>query len=453
MVRFPLRLPILFEEMKLLYLAHRIPYPPNKGDKIRSFNEIKYLSQNHEIDLACLADDPRDLKYEEDLRKYCRTTNVVLINPILARVKSAFRLFSKKPLSVPYFYSKRLQETISHWRSINNYDAILCYSSPMAEYIFRSISDRPSTTKPLPKLIMDFVDVDSEKWKQYAQRIHWPLSWVYQLESKRLAEFERKVAVAFDHSIFVTHGEERIFKSKNPHIQNITVITNGVDLDYFSPQFQQATAVSARHSTFSRQHSTLGSHPQSSHLQPSSPIIVFTGAMDYYANIDGVIWFSKEIFPLIKRKIPEVQFYIVGSKPTKEILALSKNKSIKVTGYVRDTREYFRKATIAVAPLRIARGIQNKILEPMAMGIPVVGTSDAMKGTQATSTDGIRVADNPEDFAQEVLCLIRDPKSRHECSVRARRYVENHHRWENHGFCLESLLQEGRSRSEVYPKL
>jgi glycosyltransferase involved in cell wall biosynthesis len=166
-----------------------------------------------------------------------------------------------------------------------------------------------------------------------------------------------------------------------------------------------------------------------------------------------VIWFSKEIFPLIRRTFPEVQFYIVGSKPTKEILSLSEKNGIKVTGYVPDTREYFRKATLAVAPLRIARGIQNKILEPMAMGVPVVGTSGVMKGIQATSADGIRVADNPEDFAQEVLCLIRDPLLRHECSVHVRRYVENHHRWENHGLCLESLLQRRMFPSEVYPRV
>ena len=388
--------------------------------------------------MACLADDPRDLEYEEDLRKYCAITKVMLIRPKLARVKSILCLFSKKPLSVPYFYSKRLQETINHWQSINNYDAILCYSSPMAEYVFRS--DRPSTIKPLPRLIMDFVDVDSEKWKQYAQHAHWPLSWIYQLESKRLAEFERRVAETFDHSILVTHEEEKIFKTKNPHIKSITVITNGVDLNYFSPQFLQATDVSTRHPALNTQHSTLGSQSPSSDLQPSSPIIVFTGAMDYYANIDGVIWFSKEIFPLIQRSLPEVQFYIVGSKPGKQILSLSDNKGIKVTGYVPDTREYYQQAMVAVAPLRIARGIQNKILEPMAMGIPVVATSEAVKGTQATMSDGVRIANSAEEFEKELLRLVKDTELRRECSIRARRYVENHHDWEMHCSRLESMI-------------
>ena len=124
--------------MKILYIAHRIPYPPNKGDKIRSFNEIKYLSQRHEIHLACLADDSKDLKYENDLKHFCKSTNVVLINPKIVKLKSSFYLFSKKPLSVPYFYSRKLQRTVDQLLSTNHYDAIFCFSSPMAEYVFKS---------------------------------------------------------------------------------------------------------------------------------------------------------------------------------------------------------------------------------------------------------------------------------------------------------------------------
>ncbi len=124
--------------MKILYIAHRIPYPPNKGDKIRSFNEIKYLSQKHEIHLTCLADDPKDLKYEEELKKYCKAVRVVLINPQLAKLKSIFYLLTKQPLTIPYFYSSKLQQTVDQLLSTNDYDAIFCFSSPMAEYVFRS---------------------------------------------------------------------------------------------------------------------------------------------------------------------------------------------------------------------------------------------------------------------------------------------------------------------------
>ena len=418
--------------MKILYLAHRIPYPPNKGDKIRSFNEIKYLSRRHEIHLACLADNPKDLKYECDLKKYCKTTNVIFINPKLAKLKSTIRLFSTKPLSICYFYSKRLQKAIDHLLSTHHFDCIFCFSSPMAEYIFRSkflVSgfqklgfnkniNRPETSNQQPATkIMDFVDVDSDKWAQYAQYVRFPQSWIYRLESRKLARYEKKVAETFDHSIFVTGSEVKIFKDQNPHIKNITAIPNGVDLDYFSPRFCQK--------------------PETSLQQP---VIVFTGAMDYFANIDGVVWFTKEILPLIKKEIPEIRFYIVGSNPTKEVLSLSDNNNVTVTGYVPDTREYLGKATVVVVPLRIARGIQNKILEAMAMGIPVVTTPQAFEGIEAQPGRDLILGENAEKIAEGVIKLIREASLRKSLGDNARRVIENNYSWTKNLEKLDRIL-------------
>ena len=418
--------------MKILYLAHRIPYPPNKGDKIRSFNEIKYLSRRHEIHLACLADNPKDLKYECDLKKYCKTTNVIFINPKLAKLKSTIRLFSTKPLSICYFYSKRLQKAIDHLLSTHHFDCIFCFSSPMAEYIFRSkflVSgfqkldfnkniNRPETNNQQPATkIMDFVDVDSDKWAQYAQYVRFPQSWIYRLESRKLARYEKKVAETFDHSIFVTGSEVKIFKDQNPHIKNITAIPNGVDLDYFSPRFCQK--------------------PETSLQQP---VIVFTGAMDYFANIDGVVWFTKEILPLIKKEIPEIRFYIVGSNPTKEVLFLSSNNGVTVTGFVPDTREYLNKATVAVAPLRIARGIQNKILEAMATGVPVVATPKAFEGIEAEPDRDLVLGEDPKIFADLVIKLIKEVSLRESIGNNARRVIENNYCWSKNLERLDRIL-------------
>ena len=450
--------------MKILYLAHRIPYPPNKGDKIRSFNEIKYLSQKHEIHLACLADDPRDLKYENDLKHLCKSTNVVLINSKIAKFKSGFYLFSKKPLSVPYFYSKKLQQTIDHLLSTNDYDAIFCFSSPMAEYVFKSrvlspqsivhsqkaedyqpstnkpatISQKPltnnhrpsninyklSTSNHQPKLIVDFVDVDSDKWAQYSKYARFPKSWIYALEGRRLADYEKNVAVTFDHSIFVTQAEVEVFKKLNPHIQSIIAISNGVDLDYFCP-------------TFSQEQASRNQSPETSNQQP---VIVFTGAMNYYANIDGVVWFAKEILPLIKKEIPAIQFYIVGSNPTKEVLSLSSNNGVTVTGYVPDTREYLNKAMVVVVPLRIARGIQNKILEAMAMGIPVVATPQAFEGIEAQPERDVILGENVEKIAEGVLKLIREASLRKSLGDNARRVTEKNYCWTKNLEMLDSIL-------------
>ena len=446
--------------MKILYISHRIPYPPNKGDKIRSFNEIKYLSQRHEIHLACLADDPKDLKYEDDLRNFCKSTNVVLINPKIAKLKSIFYLLTKQPLTIPYFYSKKLQQTIDHLLSANHYDAIFCFSSPVAEYVFKSkllvssclklekslVKGSPVTRNELPETsnqqpstsnqppatgnkkpvtsnqqpatkIMDFVDVDSDKWAQYARYASFPKSWIYKLEGKRLSRYERKVAESFDHCIFVTNAEGKIFESKNPGIKNITVIQNGVDLDYFSPRFNE--------------------QPETSNQQP---VIVFTGAMNYYANVDGVVWFTKEILPLIKKQIPAIQFYIVGSNPTKEVLSLSSNNGVIVTGYVPDTRAYLRRATVAVVPLRIARGIQNKILEAMATGVPVVATPKAFEGIEAEPDRDLVLGEDPKKFADLVIKLIKEVSLRESIGNNARRVIENNYSWTKNLEKLDRIL-------------
>ena len=425
--------------MKILYIAHRIPYPPNKGDKIRSFNEIKHLSQNHEIHLACLADDAKDLKYEEDLKKYCKMVSVVLINPQLAKFKSIFYLLTKQPLTIPYFYSRKLQRTIDHLLLMIDFDFIFCFSSPMAEYVFRSKllvpswwklekslekgspatgNRQPATSTQQPATrIMDFVDVDSDKWAQYARYASFPKSWIYKLESKRLSKYERKVAEFFQHSIFVTDSEVKIFKNKNPHIKNVTAIPNGVDLDYFSPKY--------------------GQHPAPSNQQP---VLVFTGAMDYFANIDGVVWFTKEILPLIKKEIPEIRFYIVGSNPTKEVLLLSSNNGVTVTGYVTDTREYLGKATVVVVPLRIARGIQNKILEAMAMGMPVVATPQAFEGIEAQPGRDLILGENPEKIAEGVIKLTREASLRKSLGDNARKVIENNYCWKKNLERLDRIL-------------
>jgi len=308
----------------------------------------------------------------------------------------------------------------------------------MAEYVFKSkllVSSCLKLEKSLvkgapvtscqklaarnPKLIMDFVDVDSDKWVQYSKHARFPMSWVYALEGRRLADYERKVAETFDHSTFVTEAEAKIFRNKNLHIKKITAISNGVDLDYFSP--------------------TVSEHPSTINQQP---VIVFTGVMNYFANVDGVIWFSKEILPLIKEEIPEIRFYIVGSNPTKEVLSLSSINCVTVTGYVPDTREYLKKATVVVVPLRIARGIQNKILEAMAMGVPVVATPQAFEGIEAQPGRDLILGENAKKIAEEVIQLIKKVALRRSLGDNARRIIEENYCWSKNLSRFGSILTE-----------
>jgi sugar transferase (PEP-CTERM/EpsH1 system associated) len=412
--------------MKILYLAHRIPYPPNKGDKIRSFNEIKYLSQNHSISLACLVDNNRDLKYVDDLKKYCATIDAVLINKTLAKLKTLFYLFTQKPLSLAYFYSKRLHMIIYYRLLATEYDLIFCFSSPMAQYVMNTTLLQPLTRdyKQLtqdhkPIKIMDFVDVDSDKWRQYTQYTGSLSSRIYLLEAERLQRYEIEITEHFHHSILVSSKEVEILRRFTPN-SKVTAIPNGIDSQYFfSPNISNKLTI----------------------IDPSlSPAIIFTGAMDYFANIDGILYFHQEIFPLIKAEIPKAKLYIVGSNPPRKILRLGDGADVIVTGYVEDIRPYLASASISVVPLRIARGIQNKILEAMAMELPVVTTSLALEGIDATPGKELMVADDPSNFARLVIQLLGSKDMREQIGRNARRFVLEKHSWEKNLSFLEELL-------------
>ncbi len=365
-------------------------------------------------------------------------------------------LITVKPLSVQYFYSKKLQEAIDNRLKESRIDIIICFSSPMAEYIFKSKLRQSSTPKmenrisdqggpeghgwsnsqiglDVPnhlKLIMDFVDVDSDKWLQYSKFARFPYSWIYDLEASRLSKYEQKVAEIFDHSLFVSQNEVDLFKKRNPHINNVSAIPNGVDLEYFNSDLRDSLNPITGNNKDERQQST------SNH----QPILLFTGAMDYFANIDGVTWFANKVFPLIKKQIPGITFYIVGNNPVKEIKSLRKDKGILVTGFVPDTREYLGKATVFVAPLRIARGIQNKILEAMAMGIPVVTTPQALQGIQAKIGEDLLVEEDPESFACAVVRLIRDNNLREYFRNNGKNFIENKYSWDKNLEILKNTI-------------
>jgi sugar transferase (PEP-CTERM/EpsH1 system associated) len=391
--------------MKILYLAHRIPYPPNKGDKIRSFNEIKYLSKNNDIDLICLADEKKDMAYSRELEKICGKVSVFFLEKKTALLRGFLFLLKNRPISVGYFYLSTFQKTFDKWIEESDYDAVLCFCSPMAEYLFRS-----QYKKKLEDFVLalDFCDLDSDKWSQYSKNSSFIKREIYKKESKLLFEYEKKVNKLFDHSFFVSSPEAELFKSKFPSFKNVQSIPNGVDYEFFS--FDEK-----REDVFLRKNKL-------------SPVMVFTGAMDYYANIDGVVWFAKEIFPIIKEKYPDSIFCIAGSNPSKEVLELEKIKGVVVTGFVEDIRPYYQYADISVIPLRIARGLQNKVLEAMSMGKAVVSTSKALEGINA-STKEVFNADYEDEFAEKIIELFENRALREKTGKNARNFVENKFSW------------------------
>jgi sugar transferase (PEP-CTERM/EpsH1 system associated) len=408
--------------MNILYLAHRIPYPPNKGDKIRTFNEIKYLAANHTIDLVCLADDPEDLQHKEALQKYCRKVFVCPISKAWSKIRGLVGLFSGRSISVAYFYRKAVQQTFNRWVGSNGYDAVMCFSSSMAEYIFRSnlfhTAGQGSTGEIRPRLVMDFCDIDSDKWLQYSLDAKFPMKQVYHVENIRLQAYEKRVYRAFDASFVVSDLEKSSFLKIFPEAHDLAVIKNGVDTTYFAP-------AQGPENTF----------------KTDNPSLVFIGAMDYHANVDGVCWFCHEILPILLTTFPGLQFNIVGRNPAPAVKKLAAMQNVQVIGDVEDIRPWYRKADVFVVPLRKGRGVQNKVLEAMAMGRPVVSTSRANGGVSAKDGAHLMLADSPADFADVVKVLLQDEGRRKTLGENARNFVQAEYDWQKNMAGIEALLK------------
>jgi len=400
--------------MKILFISHRIPYPPNKGDKIRSFHFLKHLGQKHDVYLASLVDDPEDKKDLANLSSIVKMHLFELIHPKLKKLLSGVAVLKKKPFSIPYFYSYRLQKKIDAIIERINFDILFFFSSPTAEYVFRSKHYKRILGRK--RTLIDLIDVDSQKWLSYAQSCQGAMRWVYFREAKYLKMYEIKIAQEFDRLFLVSDKEKSIFLNNYP-AENISVVPNGVDLDFFTPHYTS---------------------PNNS----SAPELLFTGVMNYWPNIDAVEWFVKNILPLVKKEFPDVVFYIVGNRPPQRIRNLSNQNGVCVTGYVKDVRENLARADISVIPLRIAQGIQNKVLESMAMAKPVVCTSKALAGIQADVGSEVIVADTEKEFADSVIRLLKDAIQRKMIGVSARKCVEAKYSWDKTFEQLDSFLSD-----------
>lgn len=384
----------------LLFLCHRIPFPPNKGDKIRSFNILKKLNEQYDIHLGCFIDDPFDKQYVDGLKEYCASVFHLDQNKTISKIKGLSSFLTGKPITLPYYYDRRMEQWAKRTLLQENIDKVFIYSSSMAQYCEDECFQKT-------KRIIDFVDVDSDKWRQYAEKKSGIAKWVFQREFELLAQYEDKICAEFDHSLFVSPDEAKLFRDRQkPALQpKVHGLLNGVDVDFFDPKAQ-----------FSEEPSV-----------PQKPFISFTGAMDYWANIDAVIWFAKEVWPLILQQQPEAVFCIVGGNPSSEVKALTQLQGIEVTGRVHDVRPFIAHAQCVVAPMQIARGIQNKVLEAMSLDKSIVVSSMAMEGINAQESDSISIADDAQLFAQQCLAFFEQGKV---CNQESnRQWVLKHFTW------------------------
>ncbi len=395
---------------KILYLVHRIPFPPNKGDKIRSYHLLEFLSGKYEVYLGAFVDDPRDWQYRETLSEFTQGSFFCPLDPRKAKVRSLRGFVQNSALSLPYYRDNRMQSWVDDTLRTNDIDVVICFSSVMSQYV--SGKEYGSLTR-----ISDFVDIDSDKWRQYGEKKSFPMKQIYHREAGRLLDYERSIARDFDCCLFVSEKEADLFRKFAPESdERISYFNNGVDADYFSPDKADFNP-----------------------YQEDSKCIVFTGAMDYWANVDAVSWFVHEIFPLVRRDSSDAEFYIVGINPTDQVRELANIPGVHVTGAVNDIRPYLAHAALVVAPLRVARGIQNKVLEAMAMSRPVVLTSAAMEGIAPTGLLASRKADTPDQFAEHCIQLLAEENTG-KTGAEGRAFVKEMYGWEKSLSCLDELL-------------
>lgn len=396
-------------QRRVLYLVHRFPYPPDKGDRIRTFNIIKFLSTRCRLSVATLADEPVPTEHHATLAGYCHRLHVADLRSPLRWLRAGRSVLMGRTVTEGAFESPELRAVISDWAATEGFDSVLVSSSGMVPYLTTAaLRDIPA--------VVDLIDVDSEKWRQYADATRSPKRFIYRLEARRLRHLEANLPDSV-HAVTVVSEPEaelyRQFASRTP----VHVIGNGVDLDYFQPMDL-----------------------------PCDNTCVFVGAMDYKPNVDAVVWFARHVWPEVHRRHPEARFQIVGRNPTPQVRQLATQPGIEVTGPVPDIRPYLARAAVAVAPLQIARGIQNKVLEALAMGCPVMASPDALDGLAAQDCDGVTAADTCETWINRLLLVLESPQRRSQLGLAARQHVERDYQWGRQLAPLARLLEPQVSR-------
>jgi len=382
--------------VRILFLSQRVPFPPDRGDKITTFRLVERLARRHEVRVLGFAQDAADVEAAAELtRRGIDTQAVPLRHKLVRHGLSVLALFDDRPLTLVHYGSTAMQRAVDEvatWA-----ECAYAYSSSMGAFL---------EPHALPR-VMHMAELDSDKWLQYSRRAKGPMAWIYRREARTLLEYEIQLARGSEQNVFCTPLEERLFKDRIPGAHS-AVLRNGVDLKQFQPK------------------------PGSS--EPGH--LVFTGVMDYLPNVDGCLWFADEVFPRVRERHPVARFSIVGSNPTPAIQKLAERPGIAVTGRVPDTADWLARGAVSVAPLRIARGIQNKVLEAMAMGLPVVGTTSATQGVEGTPGEHYLVADDSEAQFRAIDSLLVNRARAAELGRAGRAFVEAHYDWER---VLESL--------------
>jgi sugar transferase (PEP-CTERM/EpsH1 system associated) len=363
---------------------------------------VERLRRHHDVRCIAFVHDEDDERGARALRDQGIAITTVYHRRAVAWLKAAVALFGRQPLTTALLGSNAMRAAVA--AEMTDADIAVAFSSSMGAYLL----DWPEVPS-----ILHFCELDSDKWRQYARHTNPPLKWVYAREAKTLLRLEHRLAATMSASLVCTQVEAAVFRS---WIKDSTclVMRNGIDLDYFSP----------------------------AGLDPQPGELVFTGVMNYYPNVDGCCWFAREVLPLVATAVPAAHLTIVGANPTRTVMNLARDPRITVTGRVPETRPYLRRASVVIAPLRMARGIQNKVLEGMSMGLPIVATTAATQGIGGMSGVHYIVSDDPTTMSEAIIQLFSHDGRRAALGKSARAFVEMHHHWEDTLEPLTSLVQQ-----------
>ncbi|MGD9835305.1 MAG: TIGR03087 family PEP-CTERM/XrtA system glycosyltransferase [Piscinibacter sp.] len=377
--------------MRILFVSHRFPYPPTFGSKVRAFNIIKHLARSHEVSVLSLARSDDEAREAAGIAPFCRDFSVFRVHNALQVAKLGLLLPTTVSASEAFFHSAGMRREIDQRLASRSYDFVFAHCSAVGRYV------EPHRGLPM---LMDLCDVDSRKWLDYAAVKPWPLSMGYRWEAWRVERAERRQAQTFDRVTVATRGEAESLAAMGVG-QGVDWFANGVDLEYFQP----------------------------GDVAAQEELVTFVGRMDYFPNEQCMVEFCARTWPRLRQLRPNLRLQIVGAAPTARVLALAAIDGVTVTGAVPDVRPYVRASTLTIAPLSIARGTQNKILESMAMGVPVVASTIAAAGVDAVPEEHLLAAANDDELAAQILRLLGDAGLRRRLAAAGRERVASHHDW------------------------
>jgi sugar transferase (PEP-CTERM/EpsH1 system associated) len=364
---------------------------------------IKHLSRKNEVTVASLVRSAQEAKEGEGLAKHCAHYEMGMVRDWVQTLRMLARLPTTTPSSMGYFYSPTIARRVRELLASDRFDLIFVHCSSVAQYV--------EHVREIPK-ILDFGDMDSQKWFEYARYKPFPLSIGYRLEGIKLERAEKRLAPQFNLCTATTRAEWQTLENYGTGVAS-DWFPNGVDSDYFAPDGE-----------------------------PCDPeTLAFVGRMDYYPNQECMFDFCARVLPLVRAKRPGLKLMIVGADPTPAIQRLASIPGVTVTGSVADVRPYLRRSVLMVAPLNIARGTQNKILEAMATGVPVVASRVAAGGVDATAPEHFLVASTAEEYRDAILRIVEDPAERQRLSIAGRERMLSHHAWERSMQRLDGIIE------------